>query len=180
MAEGPTICSKCGKELQHGDYPFCEGPGGHGSIFNLNAARFDPIRLYENPDGSLFFPGRNDGSDAPAGAKPIDITSIQQWNQIEKRENERQDSKLRDQIRAKQERIDRTVKTTREQLYRELDRRGISRQNADEIIRDRDERRAKARNFTPRANFTSEVFSQDSSNRDAYRDSDTGWRGRKA
>jgi hypothetical protein len=173
-------CSTCGDEMNIGDWPFCSGPGSHGSIFHRSAQGFDPIRVYEQPDGSLFFPGRNDGSDAPAGAKPIDITTLQQWDKIEARENARQDSLLRDQVRAKQQRIDQTVKTTREQLYAELDKRGISRKNADEIIRDRDERRAKARFFTPRANFTSEVFSQDSSNREAHRDADTGWKGRKA
>ena len=173
----PIVCSSCGKELAIGDYPYCP----HESTFRQNALHFDPILVYELPNGEHYYPGRNDGSQAPEGGKPIYLTTIQQADRFVNNVNAKMQGELNLRIEANRVHREMLVKKNREELYAALDRKGISRKAADEIIKDRDERREKA-NFarTQRPDFQIEVFSKDASNREAWADQDTNWRPRRA
>lgn len=61
MAEA---CPKCGDKMQIGDWPFCKGKDSHGSIFQVQAQRFEPVYYLENAAGEKIIP--------PAGDKAIE------------------------------------------------------------------------------------------------------------
>lgn len=129
-----TICSDCGDELEIGDYPFCP----HGSIYGNNAARFDPILVYEMPDGQHFFPGSNKDKPPVEGAKPIVLDTLRKADRFVRETNQRLQMEMDVQSAVYRDHSDRRRKENREQLQSELVKRGLRRENIDAILADRD------------------------------------------
>ena len=176
-----TICSECGAELQIGDFPFCGAPGGHGSVFPEYAQHFDPIVVHVSPSGEYRFPAATDAP-IPAGFSKHEIRSIREADKVTREVNAREDSKL-ESVHASSE-ASRLAKRARNREFMNGIRSKLSpatRRYLDEYREyqaQKDKERAQSRSKS--ADFHMEVFAMDSSNREAYADERTGWRGRKA
>lgn len=79
-----TKCSNCGKEVQHGDWPYCP----HESTFSLNAQRFDPVVYFENADGKTRIPGRSD-TPTPPGYQRVELKTLAEVRSFERRLGQR-------------------------------------------------------------------------------------------
>lgn len=125
-----------------GDYPFCP----HGSIFRQDALRFDPVLIYELPNGSHYYPGSNaDGppKDFP-NAKPIVLDSLRKVDEYTRELNKRDQYDLDRRTEAERSHYDRVQRQSRESLRTELGRRGLNGSSIEAIIRDRDGQSSKA------------------------------------
>ncbi len=129
-----TICEKCGAELTHGDYPFCP----HGSIFRQNSLHFEATLIYELPDGSHHFCGSNTDKPPVEGAKPILLDTLRKADAFVKSTNQREQEIMDIRAEHKRNHFDRVQREVRRQLLERLDRAGLSRSNAEAIMRDRD------------------------------------------
>ena len=176
-----TTCPECGVELEIGDFPFCNAPGGHGSIFPEFAQRFDPIVVHVSPSGEYHFPAAIDAP-IPAGFQKHEIRSIREADKITREVNSREDSKLSEVHMAHE--ATRQEKRRRRQEFMDAMHSKLSpaaRQYLDErreYQREKDKERE--RNRPRSADFHIDVFAFDGSNREAYADSRTDWRSRKA
>ncbi len=160
-------CLECGEEHEEyrqnpRDLPWakqcvCAGPAIRRTTFPgesvaLNAKRFEPILVYERPDGTYtdpnhkyYWPGRNDDPPPPdcPNAKAIwldcagGLPQIDRFvNKVNAREQEMQD--VHDGMRHNE--FTRRQNLNRRQLFEQLRARGLSGENAEMIIRDREGR----------------------------------------
>lgn len=110
-----SICSDCKKELQHGDWPFCNGTGEHGSVFEVNAQRFDPVVVFKSADGRVRTPGRSDAP-TPEGFARVELKTVREIRAFERQMNMSEHSKHE----ASREKDSRACEAARTQLRGEL------------------------------------------------------------
>ena len=130
-------CFDCGNVKQIGDFPFCP----HGAPYwrEANAKAFEPILAWEYEDGTIGSTGSNDESISPGpGARPIMITTLRQADALTRRVNAQEQEQIDRRTEEKRNHHERGQRESRTQLRAELERRGISAQNVDAIIQDRD------------------------------------------
>lgn len=171
-------CGECGKALEVGDWPFCNGAGTHGSVLPERAQRFEPIVLHQGPDGSYRFPGHTDDP-VPEGYRKVEITTLREADRVTREINERERAEAMEYRERSRLHFDARRAEARRHLREELRRRGLSGRLAEAAMEYKDRQRAERErgNFDPGFHF--EVFAFDASNRDSYRDARTEWRGRK-
>jgi len=134
-------CQQCGDPLEIGSWPACRGPGSHGSIFRQDALHFQPILVWEQADGSHYYPGNNDVTQVPpGGGKPVFIDTLRKADTFVRETNQREQYDMDVRTEAKRNHADRAQRESRAQLKAELEKRGISRVNVDAICADRDGR----------------------------------------
>jgi hypothetical protein len=167
--------------LRIGDYPFCGSPGGHGSILPEFAQHFDPIIVHVSANGEYRFPAATDAP-VPAGFEKREIRSLREADAVTREVNRREDGRLESVFNASES--SRLEKRKRNREFMDAMRHKLSpaaRRYLDEYReyqQEKDKERAQSR---PRsADFHMEVFAMDASNREAYADSRTDWRRRKA
>jgi hypothetical protein len=182
-------CVRCGHELRIGDFPWCP----HESIYANSAQHFDPIVVHVSGDGQYRFPAATDAP-VPSGYRKVEIRTIQEADRISREVNAHEDQTLR----AVQSQSDTSRMATRSRNREFIDkllaggawkdsegntRHGLSAQArerveaAREYLAQKDQQR---KNQRPRStNFHIEVFSHDSSNREAYRDARTNWQSKR-
>ena len=161
----------------------------------VNARRFEPLCIYERvgydnaatPEfkrshNKYYIPGRNNEPTEP-GMKRIEITSIQQYNQVVKTINEHEVSKMRDhrdmhreyfgaRRKAMREDVDARVGPQRSHPLVQMLRRAM---------RSRSDGKFNARYGKPLdARFHAQLIEFNQSNMQAFCDADTGWRDRRA
>lgn len=133
-----NVCPSCNSEIQVGDWPFCQPGGGHKSIYRQDALHFDPVLIYEMPDGTHFYPGNNKDAPPVPEAKPILLDTLRKADTFMRETNAREQIEMDHRTEAKRNHYDRSLRESRAQLRAQLDRRGISRANIEAIISDRD------------------------------------------
>ncbi len=153
----------------------------------LNARRFEPLVIYERANSEnlgvsqnrFWFPGRNNEPTEP-GMKRIEITSIQQYNQVVKRINQYETQKGRDhremhrmywgaRRKAMRENVDARIRP--EPLYKMLAR--MVRARSDQKT---DKRYGKAMD----AHFHAQLIEFDQGKIQDFCAEDTGWKSRRA
>lgn len=175
-----TTCSRCGATLLPGAWPFCESPGGHGSVLPNYAQRFDPIVVHLSGDGQYRFPASVDAP-VPDGYRKVEIRTIQEADRVCREVNHREDETLRSV--QQQSDAGRQATRTRNQAFMNNMRSRLSPQGRQfldqareyQVMKDKERENSKPRS----TNFHIDVFAHDSSNREQHRDERTGWRGRK-
>jgi hypothetical protein len=139
VSSAATVCRECGKELEIGQYPFCP----HQFYRERDAQAFQPILVYEMPDGTHYYPGRNDDP-PPLGfdkaAKPIVLDTLRKADAFVRSTNAREQYEIDKRTEEKRNHTDKVQRESRAQLRAELEKRGISAKNVDAIIADRDGR----------------------------------------
>jgi hypothetical protein len=185
-----SICPECGQEVQIGEWPYCP----HGSIYERNAQRWDPIVVWQsNSDGEKFsFPGQAN-EPCPEGYHRVEITDMRQADRFVSRMNAIERQKMEEARELRHTLDDAGVKDRRG----EEDARGWAmradgtkfyirgngraealqrrvREWADQL---RERRRSQHARLDP--NFHIQVLSFDSGNRSSYSGQETGWRERK-
>src|SRR5712675_926496 len=132
-------CPQCGDELHIGSWPMCKGAGSHGSIYRQDALHFSPILVWEQPDGSHYYPGNNDVTAIPpGGGKPIFIDTLRKADEYVRELNKRDQVEVDMRTEFKRNHTEKVQRESRQQLRTELERRGISAANVDAIAHDRD------------------------------------------
>src|SRR5215831_4860788 len=86
---GESICKKCGQVVRIGDWPFCDSPGGHGSVAGANARRWDDIVVWQsNSDPDKYsFPGQANEA-VPEGYHKVVISNLREGDRFTARFNE--------------------------------------------------------------------------------------------
>jgi hypothetical protein len=171
-----TTCPKCGAELHRGDWPFCDAPGGHGSVFNVNAARFEPVLVFEDAGGNVRFPGSHDDPVPPGFAKR-ELRTIHEVRAFENRMNREERARWERHQEAEHNAWSAAEKERRAQLRAEMQHMSAAGRDFARYAMEQNDRRPRE-NFDP--GFRIAVFSDDASNREAHRSERTGWAGRKA
>ena len=79
------ICNTCGKPVKVGDWPFCEGKGGHAPASARDAEWGDSsaVVVFKKPNGEFSYP-MNNSKATPAGCERIVLRSLRQVEQFEK------------------------------------------------------------------------------------------------
>jgi len=139
----------------------------------------DPVVVYQAPDGTIRFPGAKEGlsnkSYERKGFQRIEIRGAAEMRRFEKHMNVRERSimarKVENQQRAREHR-EQILRGELRQQMQSMTRRGRDLARAAMRMNDN-----KPREHTKDANFISECYSFDHSNREEYRGSD-GRRGR--
>lgn len=176
----PTLCASCGHELEIGDYPFCP----HGSIYEGNAQRFDPIILHKSASGEYSFPGSS-SDPVPAGYEKIEITNMRQADKYVKEIGEIERSKMSDKREMNRLYFEEQTKERRERIDSVLNSGKLSgrarmlaekaREYAD---KKHDQRFSRTKAFGP--NFHIQALSFDQSNRMPYAGPETGYKDRRS
>jgi hypothetical protein len=171
-----TVCGQCGRELQIGDWPMCDSPGGHGSTRPEWAQRFDPIVVHRSADGQYRFPG-SVGAPVPVGFEKVELRTRGEVERVLKAADARDNARAEIDLHREHENFEAGRRERRGELLREMPHRSplfadmvraaIARQDA------KPRRRAEGRTYVEALEF-------DSSNREAWRDARTDWRGRRA
>jgi hypothetical protein len=167
-----TKCSSCKKRVYYGDYPFCP----HGPVRSVMAQRFSPIVVFRAKDGSYRFPGSTSAR-TPKGCQRVEITDIYSARKLESEVNHHERMKHEQSS----ERRERSFTPVKDHFRSELRQRmqGFSQMGQDlarEAMRQNDNK-PKGSSFEP--GFRIGILSDDRSNREAYRDKETNWQGRK-
>lgn len=174
-----SICKECGTELKIGDYPFCNKEGGHESIYAVNAQRFDPVVIHKDANGKIRFPGSSDAP-CPPGFQRVELTTVSQVRQLEREVNRKELSNAENN-RFAQRAVSQAEAKERREKFREVVQ-GFSprgRKFAEAIMTAKDRHKGRLDRPITDMGFRVDAFSSDSSNRERYSDSRTGWRGRK-
>lgn len=166
-----TKCSSCGKKVYFGQYPFCP----HGDVPSVMAQRFAPIVVFKQKDGTYSFPGRADAR-TPKGSVRVEITNVHQARKFESEVNHHESMKHEQSA----ERSARSFGAIKDQFRGELRQRmqsfsPLGRDLAMLAMKNNDDKPRRA--YDP--GFRIDVLSNDSSNREVYRDKETDWRRRK-
>lgn len=184
------ICAKCGASFEHffhrsempDEIPCevegCEGRAPRTLVLKRrrsNAQPFSPVLLFRKPDGSYSFPGVNDAP-TPEGCQRVELRTVDEVRKLE-REVNRIEYARHEEAHGREEAFYAELQSrNRSELRAAMQHMSpAGRDFALEAMRRNDER-SRPR-FEP--GFNIEIFSQDSSNREDYRDQTSGWRGRK-
>lgn len=173
-----SACSKCGRELVTGDWPFCP----HGSVFERTAKCWDDIVVWQSvTDPEKYsFPGQSN-EPVPPEYNKIVISNLRQADQLVARVNDIERRKMEEARAVRYALDDAGIRERR----RNEDARGAVSPRA-EALRRRvrewtDKMRERRREAHPRIDpqFHIQVLSFDSGNRNSYSGPETGWRERK-
>lgn len=184
------ICAKCGAAVEHFYHPsevpdeiLCEIEGCEGRARltlvlkrrRANAQGFSPVLVFRKPDGSYSFPGVNDAP-TPDGYRRVELRTVEEVRDFE-REVNRREFDIHDRAESGEDAYYSEVqRRNRAELRAAMQHMSpAGRDFAVEAMRRSDERRRPR--FDP--GFHLEVFSQDASNREPYRNERSEWRGRK-
>lgn len=166
-----TRCPDCRKKVYFGMGPFCP----HDPVRSVMAQRFSPIVVFRAKDGTYRFPGSSSAR-VPKGCERVEITSIHQARKFESEVN------LTERMKHEQsaERQSKAFNQVKDHFRSELRQRmqsfsSMGKDLAREAMRQNDNRPSKS--YEP--GFRIDILSNDSSNRDSYRDKETNWQGRK-
>lgn len=180
----PTKCWDCGQQAipfpEGRPCPLCVAADSAPGFLRRgrDAQPFDPVLIFEDAQGNIRFPGRNDAP-APEGFKPVKLTDIRQVRKFERQMNDRE--RVRHEIAIEGERtaFSEVQRRNREELraaMRHMTPAG--RELARAAMEEGDRQDSQPRGSFD-AGFHIEVFSQDSGNREAYRDERTDWKSRR-
>ena len=183
-------CKECGQEVFIGDWPWCP----HGSVRGGNAARFDPIVVWQsNADPDKYsFPGQPN-EPVPDGYHKVEITNLREgdhfvsrFNELERRRLEGgrelrrtlDDAGVKDR-RAEEDARGYVVRADGSKFYVRGNARAEALQRAARIWADKLRERRRAQHSRIDPHFHSNVLSFDSGNRSSYSGAETNWRERK-
>lgn len=186
------VCAACETHIEHFfHHPLhqlpCEAEGCSGIMVRTFepsitlkrrrtlAQAFSPVVIHRDVNGNIRFPGHPDAP-IPDGFQKVELRTVREVRALEREMNVRERARFEEaQYREEQafSAEQRERRAELRQMMRHMTPAG--RALAEEAMRQNDERPRKS--YDP--NFHVEAFSQDSSNREAYRDERTGWRGRK-
>ena len=91
-----VVCEDCGREMQVGDYPFCGGKAEDHISSRASSAFFEPIVVFQAPDGTYRFPGRGDHP-TPKGFNRVEINNRREAEKISRELNTR--ARKEDEVR---------------------------------------------------------------------------------
>ena len=145
-----------------------------------DAQPFEPCVLFRDPtapEGQYRVPGWNDEA-PPPGYEKVEIKTIKQWQAITRQMSAHGRREAEKAYYERQEAIDKVKSEMRADLRREMRHwDGPAREFAEAAL-------ARSEAHKPRTMPTGEVISHaleyDSSNREAWRDERTGWKGRRS
>lgn len=143
--------------------------------YNYRAQRFDPVVVHVDKQGNIRFPGHADAA-CPAGYERRELRTVNEVRSFERHVNlkDRVEWEQRQAIREQQ--FSEQQSANRRELRSAMERMSQRGRDFAELAMRRNNDRKKAQFHD---GFFVEAFSQDSSNRDAYRDERTGWKGRR-
>lgn len=174
-----VTCSECGQELEIGSWPYCP----HGSIYEGNARRFDPIVVWaSNTDPEKFsFPGQAN-EPCPPEYHRVEITNLREADRFVSRMNAIERAKMMELRDLNYQALDEQTKRRREDTMARIHfnpkAAALFRAARDYADRRREEKRSRHRNLDP--HFHINVLSFDSGNRNSYSGPETGWREKKS
>ena len=167
-----SLCESCGNEVFVGDWPWCP----HGSVHGRFAQGFDPVVIHRDAEGNVRLPG-NKSDVPPEGFERVELTTINQVRQLEAAMNGKARREWEDWKQRESEHFSGLQREGRRALRERMrEMSPLGRMFAEYAMAQNDSRRRP--DFDP--NFFVEVFSMDASNREAYRDAETGWKPRRA
>lgn len=171
-----TICPKCGAELELGDWPYCEAPGGHGSIHRMRVQGFDPVVIHRDAQGNIRYPAHSEAP-VPAGFQKVELRTVAEVRRFESEVNMVERVKA-DQSLSQRERAfsEKQAEARRDLRSRMAHMSEFGKDFARHAMENTNQRRPKSRDV----GFHVDVFSNNSSNRETHRDALTDWKGRKA
>jgi len=184
------ICVRCGAAVEHFYHPSempdeilceveeCEGRAPRTLILKrrrANAQPFAPVIVFRKPDGTYTFPGATDAA-TPEGCQRVELRTVDQVRKFEREMNQREGERHDAAQSAEQGYYSEVQRRNRAELRAAMQHMTpAGREFALEAMRRNDEH-PRSR-FDP--GFRVEIFSEDASNRQEYRDERTGWRARK-
>lgn len=141
------------------------------------AQRFSPVVIHRDPEGNIRFPGHADAP-VPEGFQKVELTDIHQIRKLEREVNHHEDEKSEEFRLAKANHFRQKMKEQRDSISAIVAKMSPRGRRFYEAMREASDARTskKERGHAPSSNFFIEAFSQDASNREAYRDERTGWR----
>jgi putative FmdB family regulatory protein len=160
------------------DCPTCHGPMQRIMLPSWQRAGngFQPIVIHELPDGTFSFP-MHGSAPLPDGAQRREITTFAEADRVMRKVNQQERSKSEQHVEQEQawrEEMESANRSDLRQRMQSMSPRG--RAFAEFCMRANDQ---KPQRRTVDPNVYLEIREFDRSNRDAYRDQETGWRERR-
>lgn len=165
-------CDECKKEIPLGGWPWCP----HGDIWNRSAQVATPTVVFRNKKGKYRFPGRANAP-TPKGYERIELGTQRAKDKFEREFGARETAKLRQNWYQEQSAWEQTVEHNRKGLEQLRDMSPQGRQLYEQCMQDAENRRR--RQPPSEAGFYIESNHQYTQGREAWCDSDTGWKDRK-
>lgn len=171
-----TTCKECGHEIEFGQWPICP----HGEMHEANAARFDPIVVWQSTTDQDRYSVPGDSSEAcPTGYRPIEIRTLREADKFIHHYNGIERDKEQMKIYAEQQYWDQRTRDRRADIDARVGGNNPKAQALAKQIRawadkKRDARYGRLYRKDPEARF--QVFANDSSNRSAHSSERTGYR----
>lgn len=160
-----AICSECGQEIFHGDWPFCEKNGGHSPARAQDAQDFIPPVIFKNQEGHILFPGRNDKK-PPKGYEAVELRTSAEIHSFEKDYGERVRADYHNEMLKRQILYDQSRKGSIDHLRHNMNRLPANlRGYAERAIERHDNRSMSSDAVKASPVCVFEAFSFDSSNR---------------
>jgi len=168
-------CNHCGKKLELGDWPYCP----HGSVFSVNAARFDPSVVYRNAAGEYSFPTSPDAAykPAPEGFEKVELTKAHEIRKFENTVNSQERKKWDEHQERLARASEESARARRADLRAAMQHMTPFGRDFARAAMDANDRKGRG-SFD--AGFRVSAFSDDASNREPYRDERTGWRSQRS
>lgn len=179
-------CDSCNKTVEKFFNRFIESPNcedcGTPMIYepsyyySSNAQRFDPVVIHRDSEGNIRFPG-SVNSPVPEGFQRIELSTLSEVRRFEREINSSERGKIEKADYNRQRNMDLVVAANREDVRGVVEKFSPRGRKFYDLMREAaDARRAEIRSRgTKGPEFHLEAFSFDSSNRDAYRDSQNEW-----
>lgn len=164
-------CQQCGEPIEIGDWPYCP----HGSTVGRFAQGFEPVIVHRDADGNVRLPA-NRNAPVPEGFERVELTNVNQVRQLEGKMNADSKRQWEQWKERESEHFSELQREGRRELRERMKHMSPMGRMFAEYAMARNDRRSQP-GYEP--NFFVEVFSMDASNREAWRDAETGWRARK-
>ncbi len=152
----------------------------YGDPPTRNAQPFDPVVLFRDPtapEGEYRTPGWNDEA-TPAGFERVEIRSIREWEQVTKQMSAAGRRKAEEAYYDRREAIGKVKAELHAELRREMQHfDGPMREFAAAALERSEARKGRP---MPSGEVVAQALEYDSSNREAWRDERTGWKGRRS
>jgi hypothetical protein len=163
-----TTCDVCGAAYGIGDSPYCRDH--HRPWSGRDAQPFDPVVVFQAPDGSYRFPGSPTGRASQRyesqGFARVELRTIAEVRSFTGRVNRAEAAKVEQRVERRQQHRAAREEALRGDLRQRMQRMSpLGRDVAREAMARNDRR--PIRGFDPGCHF--EVFEYDRSNRDAAR-----------
>lgn len=164
----------------------------YGHQPSRNAQPFDPVTLFRDPtapEGEYRTPGWND-EPTPAGFERVEIRNVREWEAVTRRMSARGRQEAERAYNERQQAIDIVKKELRADLREQMEKWRLSdvppeyAEQAAATLKFAEYALEQSERKRPRPMPSGEVVSHaleyDSSNREAWRDERTGWKGRRS